>query len=84
MVEYQFPLREIFFSLTEGKTQWQIMRCQCISQCLCYLVINCTPYPREGNGYPLQYSCLENAMDRGAWRTTVHGVTLYEVHVSLN
>ena len=28
----------------------------------------------EENGYPLQYSCLENAMDRGAWRTTVHGV----------
>ena len=25
--------------------------------------------PREGNGYPLQYPCLENLMDRGAWRT---------------
>ena len=30
--------------------------------------------PGEGNGYPLQYSCLENSMDRGAWWTTVHGV----------
>ena len=29
----------------------------------------------EGNGYPLQYSCLENLMDRGTWRATVHGVT---------
>ena len=28
-----------------------------------------------GNGNPLQYSCLENPMDRGAWRATVHGVT---------
>ena len=28
----------------------------------------------EGNGNPLQYSCLENLMDRGAWRATVHGV----------
>ena len=28
--------------------------------------------PEEGNGYPLQYSCLENPMDRGAWRSTVH------------
>ena len=28
-----------------------------------------------GNGSPLQYSCLENPMDRGAWRATVHGVT---------
>ena len=31
--------------------------------------------PGEGNGYPLQCSCLENSMHRGAWRTTVHGVT---------
>ena len=30
--------------------------------------------PGEGNGNPLQYSCLENPMDRGAWRATVHGV----------
>ena len=28
----------------------------------------------EGNGYPLQYSCLENPMDRGAWQATVHRV----------
>ena len=31
--------------------------------------------PGEGNGNPLQYSCLENPTDRGAWRATVHGVT---------
>ena len=31
--------------------------------------------PREENGYPLQYSGLENSMDRGAWQDTVHGVT---------
>ena len=30
--------------------------------------------PGEENGYPLQYSCLENSMDRGAWRATIHGV----------
>ena len=30
--------------------------------------------PGEGNGNPLQYSCLENPMDRGAWWATVHGV----------
>ena len=28
----------------------------------------------EGNGYPLQYFCLENSMDRGAWQATVHGL----------
>jgi len=30
--------------------------------------------PGEGNDNPLQYSCLENPMDRGAWQATVHGV----------
>ena len=30
--------------------------------------------PGEGNGNPLQYSCLENLMDGGAWEATVHGV----------
>ena len=30
--------------------------------------------PGEGNGNPLQYSCLENSMDRGAWWATVHKV----------
>ena len=31
--------------------------------------------PAGGHGNPLQYSCLENPMDRGAWWATVHGVT---------
>ena len=31
--------------------------------------------PGGGSANPLQYSCLENPMDRGAWRATVHGVT---------
>ena len=30
--------------------------------------------PGEGNGYPLQYSCLENSMDRGVWQATGHGI----------
>jgi len=32
-------------------------------------------FPGEGNGNPLQYSCLENFLDRGAWWATVQGVT---------
>ena len=32
-------------------------------------------FPGEDNGYPFQYSCLENPMDRGAWWATVSGVT---------
>ena len=31
--------------------------------------------PGEGNGNPLQFSCLDDPMDRGAWRATIHGVT---------
>ena len=31
-------------------------------------------FPGGGTGNPLQYSCLENPMDRGAWQTVVHGV----------
>ena len=35
--------------------------------------------PGEGNGYPLQYSCLENPMDRFFWAVTVHGVAESEM-----
>ena len=34
--------------------------------------------PKEENGNPLQYSCLKNPVDRGAWQTTVHGVAKSE------
>ena len=36
----------------------------------------------EGNGTPLQYSCLENPMDRGAWKAAVHGVTKGQTQLS--
>ena len=38
--------------------------------------------PGEGNGNPLQYSCLENPMDRGPWQATVHGVTKSRTQLS--
>ena len=38
--------------------------------------------PGEGNGNTLQYSCLENPMDRGAWRATVHGVAKSRTQLS--
>ena len=38
--------------------------------------------PGEGNGIPLQYSCLENPMDRGAWRATVQGVAKSRTRLS--
>ena len=39
------------------------------------LILGQEDSPGEGNGNPLQYSRLENTMDRGAWWATVHGVT---------
>ena len=38
--------------------------------------------PEEGHSNPLQYSCLENPMDRGAWRATVHGVAKSQTRLS--
>ena len=49
------------------------------SICQCRILLGSTPglgrSPAEGNGNPLQYSCLENPMDQGAWQGTVHSVT---------
>ena len=39
-------------------------------------------YPGEGNGNPLQYSCLENPMDGGAWWATLHRVTKSQTQLS--
>ena len=39
-------------------------------------------FPTEGNGNPLQYSCLENSIDRGAWWAIVHGVTKSRTRLS--
>ena len=38
--------------------------------------------PGEGNGNPLQYSCLENPMDRGAWQASVHGLPKSQTQLS--
>ena len=38
------------------------------------LILGLGRSPGEENGNPLQYSCMENLMDRGAWQATVHGV----------
>ena len=45
-----------------------------------YVLVCCIG--REGNGTPLQHSCLENPMDRGAWWATVHGVAKSQTRLS--
>ena len=40
--------------------------------------------PGEGNGNPFQYSCLENSMDRGAWRATGHRVTKSQTQMRMH
>ena len=40
----------------------------------CHLLYSIQLTFREGNGNPLQYSCLENSMDEEAWKAAVHGV----------
>ena len=40
--------------------------------------------PGEGNGNPVQYSCLENSMDRAAWLATVHGVSKSKTQLTHN
>ena len=42
---------------------------------VCLFVLSVELLPGEGNSTPLQYSCLENPMDRGAWWATIHGIT---------
>ena len=39
-------------------------------------------YPGERNGNPLQHSCLENPMDRGAWQAIVHGIAKSQTELS--
>ena len=46
------------------------------------LLVRVSDYCREGNGTPLQYSCLENPMDGGAWWAVVHGVTKSRIQLS--
>ena len=74
--------------LNEKKIQKRINVCKHIAESQVALVVKNLPTnagdvgsipasgrsPGEGNANPLQYSCLENSMDRGAWRAIIHGV----------
>ena len=82
-VEYLFQLK--FLSVGNPISRCHLIRSEKILTTLkyhheayvfiCHFNWNFSVYTREGNGSPLQYSCLENSIDRGAWWTIVHGVT---------
>jgi len=53
-----------------------------ITNQLCFFCFQVEPYFGEGSGTPLQYSCLENPMDGGAWWAAVHGVAKSRTRLS--
>ena len=69
-------------SFSDGLPSWhggKESACQCsrLKRCGCDPSLGRSP--GVGNGNPLQHSCQENAMDRGAWWATVHGVSKLEI-----
>ena len=48
------------------------------------LILGLGRSPGGGHGNPLQYSCLENPTDRGAWRSTVHGIAIVRQDCATN
>ena len=76
--EWRFPRSEVSITSVSGPLPFHtwIRKLQYLStKILRVFWINIpTPQTSQGNGTPLQYSCLENPMDRGAWKAAVHGV----------
>ena len=68
----------VFFNLTSvtyiSGVPWWLSGKEPACQCRTDLIIGSGKAPGERNDNPLQYSCLGNHMDRGAWQATVHGV----------
>ena len=72
-------------SLTKGASRWCSGK-ESTRQYRRYTRQGFDPWVRkihgEENGYPLQYSCLENFMNRGAWQAIIHGVTKSQTQLS--
>ena len=69
--------------LNWGSASGKEPTCQCRRRKRCGFVPGSGRSPGGGHGNPLQYSCLENPMDRGAWQATVHGVTKSQTQLKL-
>ena len=77
--------RNYCFILVQTIVQWVSGKefvCQCINAELAGWIPESGRSPGEGHGNPVQYSCLENFMDRWAWKATVHGVSKSQTRLS--
>ena len=68
----------------DTKCHWRLPRSLSGKASICQCRSGFGRSPREGNGNPLQYSCLGNPMDRGAWRATVRGFAKSQTWLSLH
>ena len=75
LVEGGLEHETIWHLLVNGGASGKEPACQCRRRRDAGSIPELGRSPGGGHGYPLQYSCLENPMDRGAWWATVHGVT---------
>ena len=69
-----FALYVLLLALREGFPGGSLLKDPPVKARDSGLILGLGRSPGGGNGNPLQYSCLGNSMDRGAWRDTVHGV----------
>ena len=67
-----------FIKQIDGGSEDKESACDVGDQCL---IPGSGRSPGRGNGNPLQYSCLENSMDRGAWWAMVHGVAESQIQL---
>ena len=71
--------RGVWWDTVNGVTR---VRHNLVTKLLILVYVYVCMYLREGDGTPFQYSCLENPMDGGAWKTTVHGVSKSQTRLS--
>ena len=86
LFSYKCDLNSLYFSKrvpqTEGSPGGKESTCLCRRHRKCGFDPWVRKTLRGGNGNPLQYSCLKNPMDRGAWQATVHRVTKSQTRLS--
>ena len=84
-IDSSHKILDFFFFNFYNEIPWWLSSTESTQQCKRHGFnpwVGKTPSPGEGNGNPVQYSYLENSMDGGAWRATVHGVAKNRTRLS--